>query len=147
MGKQSVREFADEHDIHFATLHGHIKSIRNSMEAEPLSAEARALKSDQQLHYRRAFEQRELEKKRATEDKRLATRVRIAEEKTHYHQRGKSVGATWPVFRAAVEYAVDLRRNRNLSYNEALAETKLKYPDITGLDRHVMLIADKNPDG
>ena len=123
MGKQSVRDISKMHAIskcQFDLLTGmeclltgstrcHITSIRNGMEAEPLSAEARALKSDQQLHYRRAFEQRELEKKRATEDMRLATRVRIAEEKTHYHQRGKSVGATWPVFRAAVGYAVDLR--------------------------------------
>ena len=144
-GKQSVRQFADAHDINYSTLQRHITSIRNDM--VPNSAEACALKSDQQLHYRRAFEQRKVDKQTASHQKRLATRLRKAEEKTHYHQGGKSVGATWPVFRAAVEYAVDLRRNRNLSYNEALAETKLKYPDITGLDRHVMLIADKNPDG
>jgi hypothetical protein len=141
-----VRQFADAHDISSTTLQRHITSIRNGM--VPNSAEARALKSDQQLHYRRAFEQRKVDKQTASHQKRLATRLRKAEEKTHYHQGGKSVGATWPVFRAAVGYAVDLRRNNsNVSYTEAIAQTKIKYPDIKGIDRHVILRADAYPDG
>ena len=112
----------------------------------PNSAEARALKSDQQLHYRRAFEQRKVDKQTASHQKRLATRLRKAEEKTHYHQGGKSVGATWPVFRAAVGYAVELRRNK-ASYNDAIAQTKMRYPDITRIDRHVIAKADAHLDG
>jgi hypothetical protein len=143
-GNLSMRKFADMHEISPTTLQRHITSLRNDM--MPNSAEARALKEDQQRHYRHALEQMEVEKKTASHQKRLATRERKAEESTHYRQGDKSVGGTWPVFRAAVGYAVMLRRNQ-APYSEAIEKTKLMYPDITGIDRFVIAKAHKNPDG
>ena len=77
--RQGLRPFAEEHKVSKSAFNG----LRKKLEEHPRSAEARALHVDQQSHAQHAAEQAKIEKRKAAEDKRIATRERLKEEQWH----------------------------------------------------------------
>ena len=126
--RQGLRPFAEEHKVSKSAFNG----LRKKLEEHPRSAEARALHVDQQSHAQHAAEQAKIEKRKAAEDKRIATRERLKEEQWHYYcnKHGESMGGSWEEYREAVGHAVHLRRNNTglLSMSIVIAQTKEKYP-------------------
>ena len=149
--RQGLRPFAaEEHKVSKSALQRAVNGLRKNLEEHPRSAEARALHVDQQSHAQHAAEQAKIEKRKAAEDKRIATRERLKEEQWHYYcnKHGESMGGSWEEYREAVGHAGHLRRNYKgvLSMTAVIAHTKEKYPNIR-LHKQSILKADSCKDG